>query len=271
MAGYWNNPVATAATVTPDAWLKSGDAGYLGEDGYIYLFDRVKDMIVSGGENIYPAEVENVLMAHEDVGDVAVIGIPDATWGEAVKAVVVAAAGALPQRVGPDRVRSRAAGRLQAAQIHRLHHGTATQPQRQTPQTTAARAVLGGRRASHPLIRTVSRRRAADVIDTDSWRSWPAGCSSGRRLRASLRFYRDQLGLAIARDYGAGTVFYAGQSLIELAGHGTPSAGGTMWLQVRDVYAAEEELRAAASRSPRGKQEPWGCTRCTSSIPTACC
>ena len=96
MAGYWNNPVATAATVTPDAWLKSGDAGYLGEDGYIYLFDRVKDMIVSGGENIYPAEVENVLMAHEDVGDVAVIGIPDATWGEAVKAVVVAAAGASP-------------------------------------------------------------------------------------------------------------------------------------------------------------------------------
>jgi catechol 2,3-dioxygenase-like lactoylglutathione lyase family enzyme len=58
----------------------------------------------------------------------------------------------------------------------------------------------------------------------------------------SLQFYRDELGLAIARDYGAGTVFYAGQSLIELAGHGTPSAGGTMWLQVRDVYATEKEL-----------------------------
>ena len=181
MAGYWNNPVATAATVTPDAWLKSGDAGYLGEDGYIYLFDRVKDMIVSGGENIYPAEVENVLMAHEDAGDVAVIGIPDATWGEAGQGSRRGRGRGLPQRVGPDRVRSRAAGRLQAAQIHRLHHGTATQPQRQTPQTTAARAVLGGRRASHPLIRTVSRRRAAnDVIDTDSWRSWPAGCSFGR-------------------------------------------------------------------------------------------
>src|SRR6187397_450878 len=59
----------------------------------------------------------------------------------------------------------------------------------------------------------------------------------------SLRFYRDELGLAIFRDYGAGTVFFAGQSLIELAGHGTPSAGGTMWLQVRDVYAAEQQLR----------------------------
>jgi hypothetical protein len=57
--------------------------------------------------------------------------------------------------------------------------------------------------------------------------------------QSSLRFYRDQLDLAIARDYGAGTVFYAGQSLIELAGHGEPSAGGTMWLQVRDVYATE--------------------------------
>ncbi|HET7668620.1 MAG TPA: long-chain-fatty-acid--CoA ligase [Mycobacterium sp.] len=96
MAGYWNNPVATAATVTSDGWLKTGDAGYFGEDDYIYLYDRVKDMIVSGGENIYPAEIENVLMAHEDVGDVAVIGVPDQTWGEAVKAIVVAAAGASP-------------------------------------------------------------------------------------------------------------------------------------------------------------------------------
>jgi len=96
MLGYWHNPASTAATITQDGWLKTGDAGYLDDDGYIYLHDRVKDMIVSGGENIYPAEVENVLMAHEDVGDVAVIGIPDATWGEAVKAVVVAAAGASP-------------------------------------------------------------------------------------------------------------------------------------------------------------------------------
>jgi catechol 2,3-dioxygenase-like lactoylglutathione lyase family enzyme len=75
----------------------------------------------------------------------------------------------------------------------------------------------------------------------------------------SVRFYRDELGLAIAREYGAGTVFYAGQSLIELAGHGTPSAGGTMWLQVRDVYAAEKELADRGVEIARAaKQEPWG-------------
>jgi long-chain acyl-CoA synthetase len=96
MAGYWNKPSATAATITPDGWLKTGDAGYLDDKGYIYLYDRVKDMIVSGGENVYPAEVENVLMAHPDVADVAVIGVPDEKWGEAVKAVVVPAAGSQP-------------------------------------------------------------------------------------------------------------------------------------------------------------------------------
>src|SRR3977135_859739 len=75
----------------------------------------------------------------------------------------------------------------------------------------------------------------------------------------SVRFYRDQLGLAIAREYGAGTAFYAGQSVIELAGHGTPNAGGTMWLQVRDVYAAEEELKGRDVEIAReAKQEPWG-------------
>jgi catechol 2,3-dioxygenase-like lactoylglutathione lyase family enzyme len=75
----------------------------------------------------------------------------------------------------------------------------------------------------------------------------------------SLQFYRDKIGLAIARDYGAGTVFYAGQSLIEIAGHGEPCAGGTMWLQVRDVYAAEQELSGRGVEIARGAtQEPWG-------------
>ena len=90
MAGYWNNPAATDATVTADGWLKTGDAGYVDAQGYLFLHDRIKDMIVSGGENVYPAEVENVLAAHPRVGDVAVIGVPDEKWGEAVKAVVVA-------------------------------------------------------------------------------------------------------------------------------------------------------------------------------------
>jgi long-chain acyl-CoA synthetase len=96
MLGYWNNPGATTATVTDDGWLKTGDAGYVDSDGYVYLHDRKKDMIVSGGENVYPIEIENVLMTHPTVDDVAIIGVPDERWGEAVKAIVVPAAGTSP-------------------------------------------------------------------------------------------------------------------------------------------------------------------------------
>ena len=75
----------------------------------------------------------------------------------------------------------------------------------------------------------------------------------------SLRFYRDELGLAIAREYGVGTVFFAGQSLIELADHGEPNAGGTLWLQVRDVYDTQGELKGRGIAITReARQEPWG-------------
>jgi acyl-CoA synthetase (AMP-forming)/AMP-acid ligase II len=94
--GYWNRPDETARTVTADGWLRTGDAGYLDEDGYVFLTDRVKDMIITGGENVYPAEVENVLADHPAVADVAVIGVPDERWGETVKAVVVRAPGCEP-------------------------------------------------------------------------------------------------------------------------------------------------------------------------------
>lgn len=90
MKGYWNLAEATAETLRDDGWLRTGDAGYMDEDGYVYIHDRVKDMIISGGENIYPAEVENAIFGHPDVADVAVIGVPDERWGEAVKAMVVA-------------------------------------------------------------------------------------------------------------------------------------------------------------------------------------
>ncbi|MFK7977981.1 MAG: fatty acid--CoA ligase [Halioglobus sp.] len=90
MAGYWQRPEATAETIDAQGWLRTGDAGYLDEDGYLYIHDRVKDMIISGGENVYPAEVEDALYSHPAVADVAVIGIPDEKWGEAVKAFVVA-------------------------------------------------------------------------------------------------------------------------------------------------------------------------------------
>ncbi|CAN5713542.1 VOC family protein [soil metagenome] len=75
----------------------------------------------------------------------------------------------------------------------------------------------------------------------------------------SLEFYRDSIGLAIAREYAGGTVFYAGQSLIELAGHGEPTSGGSLWLQVRDLYATQSELQARGVEIAReAKQEPWG-------------
>lgn len=99
MAGYWHNAEATRRAITPDGWLRTGDAGYRDADGYLFLYDRVKDMIITGGENVYPAEVENALMAHPDVADVAVVGVPDDRWGEAVKAVVVPMAGAAPDPV----------------------------------------------------------------------------------------------------------------------------------------------------------------------------
>ena len=95
MLGYWANPEATAATITTEGWLKTGDAGYFDEGGYLFLTDRVKDMIVSGGENVYPAEVENALASHPAIAEVAVIGVPSERWGETVKAVVALRPGQL--------------------------------------------------------------------------------------------------------------------------------------------------------------------------------
>ena len=88
MREYWNKPEATAEAFT-DGWYRTGDAGYLDDGGYLFLVDRVKDMIVSGGENVYSAEVESAISKHEAVEQVAVIGIPHETWGEQVHAIVV--------------------------------------------------------------------------------------------------------------------------------------------------------------------------------------
>jgi acyl-CoA synthetase (AMP-forming)/AMP-acid ligase II len=93
MAGYWGRPEATAEAMR-GGWFHTGDAGYMDEEGFIFLKDRIKDMIVSGGENIYPAEIEAVLMSHPAILECAVIGVPDAKWGETVKAVVVRRQGA---------------------------------------------------------------------------------------------------------------------------------------------------------------------------------
>ncbi|MDP6648652.1 MAG: long-chain-fatty-acid--CoA ligase [Acidimicrobiales bacterium] len=89
MKGYWNMAEETAKSLPGDGWFRSGDAAYM-EDGFLFIHDRVKDMIISGGENVYPAEVENALMGHEGIADVAVIGVPDDKWGEVGKALVIA-------------------------------------------------------------------------------------------------------------------------------------------------------------------------------------
>jgi fatty-acyl-CoA synthase len=93
MKGYWNKLEATAAAIR-DGWMRTGDAACMDEDGYVFIYDRVKDMIVTGGENVYPAEVENALFGHPAIADAAVIGVPDDAWGEAVKAIVVLKSGA---------------------------------------------------------------------------------------------------------------------------------------------------------------------------------
>jgi long-chain acyl-CoA synthetase len=92
MREYWNKPEATSE-VFRGGWYHTGDAGYIDEDGYLFLVDRVKDMIVSGGENVYSAEVESAISTHPAVEQVAVIGIPHEMWGEQVHAIVVRRSG----------------------------------------------------------------------------------------------------------------------------------------------------------------------------------
>jgi acyl-CoA synthetase (AMP-forming)/AMP-acid ligase II len=111
MKGYWNLPQATAAAMPGDGWFKSGDAGYLDADGYLYVHDRMKDMIISGGENVYPAEVENAIYGHPAVAEVAVIGVPSDKWGEEVKAIVACKPG---QTVDADEIIAWARERIAA-------------------------------------------------------------------------------------------------------------------------------------------------------------
>ena len=93
LPGYWNDPEATARSLTADGFYRTGDVGTIGADGYLTIVDRLSDLVITGGENVYPAEVEAVLARHPAVADVAVIGIPDERWGETVHAVVVLAPG----------------------------------------------------------------------------------------------------------------------------------------------------------------------------------
>jgi long-chain acyl-CoA synthetase len=116
MRGYHGRPAETAAALTEDGWLRTGDGGYVDEEGYLFLTDRIKDMIVSGGENVYPVEVEEALAQHPGVVDVAVIGVPDERWGETVKALVVTR---VPGAPAPDELIAFARERLAGYKLPR--------------------------------------------------------------------------------------------------------------------------------------------------------
>ena len=146
MLGYWNRPEETL-TALRGGWMHTGDGGRMDDEGYVYVVDRIKDMIVSGGENVYSVEVENALAKHPDVASCAVIGVPDDEWGERVHAVVVPAAGAAPSAdallehvKGADR-------RLQGTPHRRAPRRPADLRRRQDPQARAARRALAGGRA----------------------------------------------------------------------------------------------------------------------------
>ncbi|MDO0938045.1 o-succinylbenzoate--CoA ligase [Streptomyces sp. DG2A-72] len=108
MPGYWGLPEETAGSFA-DGWFRSGDAARIDEDGYVFIVDRIKDMIISGGENIYPAEIEDLLLAHPDIVECAVIGVPDDKWGEVPRAVIVPREDA---SVDPDEILASLSGRL---------------------------------------------------------------------------------------------------------------------------------------------------------------
>ena len=125
MLGYWNRPEVTAEVLV-DGWYRTGDLAREDEDGYFFMVDRAKDMIITGGENVYSVEVEAVLSRHPDVDEVAVFGVPDERWGEAVHAVVVG-------RADPEALRRalpRRAGRLQGAALDRRARRAAAQVRR---------------------------------------------------------------------------------------------------------------------------------------------
>jgi acyl-CoA synthetase (AMP-forming)/AMP-acid ligase II len=136
MVGYWNRPDATAETLR-DGWVHTGDAGYLDEDGYVFVCDRVKDMILYAGENVYPAEVESALMAHPAILECAVIGVPHERWGEEVKALVVLKDGASAK---PHEILAAARGKIAPFKIPKTVEFLAALPR--TPSGKVQKAKL---------------------------------------------------------------------------------------------------------------------------------
>ena len=156
MSGYWNDPEATAKSLR-DGWLWTGDVGAFDEEGFLTLKDRSKDMIISGGSNIYPREIEDVLNLHPAVAECSVVGRPHPEWGEEVVAFVVPRDGTAleARRARPALPRQHRA--LQAAEGLQVHRGAAQEQLRQDSQDGAAQAALVLDRASSRLPDPLSR------------------------------------------------------------------------------------------------------------------
>ena len=190
MAGYYRRGAETAAALTPDRWLRTGDGGYRDDDGYLFLTDRIKDMIVSGGENIYPAEVEEVLSQHPGVADVAVIGVPDERRGETVKAFVVRTPGSALD--AEELVAfARRDGRVQAAALRRVRPGAPAQSLREGAQARPPRALRPaaerGRGRECASRKLTSSRFASGTSVGKAWAPWGSVRSCAPPITAANR------------------------------------------------------------------------------------
>ena len=175
MTGYLDDPLATATAIDADGWLHTGDLASMDERGYCRIGGRLKDMIIRGGANIYPREIEQVLFEHPDVADVAVIGVPDPVWGEQVAAFIRPAAGRTPDRGRAVRVLPRAPRAVQDAALLDLPRRLPDDRLGQDPEVRAARAL---QRASGPPTTVVSGIGPSGAASKR--RSKPPGVHSSR-------------------------------------------------------------------------------------------
>ena len=183
-AGYWGRPEATAQTFGAAGWLRTGDIGRADAEGYVQVLDRMKDMIIRGGENIYSLEVESVIARHPAVAEVAVVGVPNAVFGERVRVVAVLREGASLPIADPARVGRHPARRLQAARGTGHGQRTAPQCQRQGHQEATGRAVdRNSARECEPMnavMQTGRMPHARDAAEPER----VSGSSSDRTVHA---------------------------------------------------------------------------------------